>query len=241
MTRRPKSSADGFSLIEALAALALTGMIISALATVTAQWLPNWGRGFVRLQDAEMLAAAVERIAADLAAAEFIAQSDRGQAAAFAGGTSSVTFVRSAIGPNAYPHLEFVRFAESRNNGDFALVRTQAPFFPNAAGSSDASTSFRDPVALAREPVRIRFSYADGGGGVWLSQWKGQDRLPSAVRIEALDPLGRVLPSSTIVQLRIKAAVPQAASDGKSQTSPAAAAPTDAQPRLDPSSVSQSP
>ena len=62
----------GFTLIEALAALALTGLVLSALATVTAQWLPNWNRGFDRIQQSELVGISMRRIAADLAAAEYV-------------------------------------------------------------------------------------------------------------------------------------------------------------------------
>ena len=51
MTGQKPSAGDGecgFTLIETLAALALTGLVLSALATLTAQWLPNWNRGFAR-------------------------------------------------------------------------------------------------------------------------------------------------------------------------------------------------
>ena len=40
----------GFTLIETLVALALTGLVLSALASITAQWLPNWNRGVDRIQ-----------------------------------------------------------------------------------------------------------------------------------------------------------------------------------------------
>ena len=62
----------GFTLIEALFATALMGAILAALATVTAQWLPNWNRGFARVQRNELLALGLERLVADLAAAEFV-------------------------------------------------------------------------------------------------------------------------------------------------------------------------
>ena len=67
-----RSSTAGFTLVEALVATVLMGMILAALATVTAQWLPNWNRGFVRVQRTELLAIAIERLAADFAAAEFV-------------------------------------------------------------------------------------------------------------------------------------------------------------------------
>jgi general secretion pathway protein J len=45
----------GFTLIEMLVAVALMGVVLSALATITAQWVPSWHRGFARVQRNEML------------------------------------------------------------------------------------------------------------------------------------------------------------------------------------------
>ena len=65
----------GFSLIEAMAALALTAIIILALSSVTGQWLPNWRRGFVDLQRADLLGVGLERVVDDLSAAEYVTPS----------------------------------------------------------------------------------------------------------------------------------------------------------------------
>ena len=65
----------GFTLLEALVAMALMGLILAALATITAQWLPNWNHGIARVQRNEQVALGLERLAADLAAAEFISAS----------------------------------------------------------------------------------------------------------------------------------------------------------------------
>ena len=62
----------GFTLVEALLATALMGVILASIGTVTAQWLPNWNRGFQRVQRVELLALGLERIVADIAAAEFV-------------------------------------------------------------------------------------------------------------------------------------------------------------------------
>ena len=59
----------GFSLIEAVATLALTATIIMALSSVAGQWLPNWRRGFVDLQRADLLGVGLERIVDDLSVA----------------------------------------------------------------------------------------------------------------------------------------------------------------------------
>ena len=111
--RRPHRGTDGFTLIEALAATVLMGMILAALATVTAQWLPNWDRGFARVQRSELLDLALERMIADLAAAEFVSPSRKTTQPLFEGAELSVTFVRSAFGPNVRGGLEIVRIAET--------------------------------------------------------------------------------------------------------------------------------
>ena len=93
----------GFTLVEALLATALMGAILAAIATVTAQWLPNWNRGFIRVQGTETLAAGLERIIADLAAADFVTAGSNIRQPVFDGTELSVTFLRTAIGPNTRP------------------------------------------------------------------------------------------------------------------------------------------
>jgi general secretion pathway protein J len=45
-TRR-RAHERGFTLIETIVALALMGLLLSALASITAQWLPSWNRGWI--------------------------------------------------------------------------------------------------------------------------------------------------------------------------------------------------
>ena len=96
----------GFTLVEALLATALMGVILAAIATVTAQWLPNWNRGFERVQRVELLALGLERIVADIAAAEFVTAGANFRQPVFDGTELSVTFLRTALGPNTRPGLE---------------------------------------------------------------------------------------------------------------------------------------
>ena len=130
MKRAKPDAVAGFSMIEALAAVALTATIVVALSTIAGQWLPNWNRGFAVLQRADLLGVGLERIAQDISAAEYVTPSADAPGPLFDGGPASVTFVRSAIGPDAYPHLEVVRIAESKDDRGPAMIRTQAPFAP---------------------------------------------------------------------------------------------------------------
>jgi general secretion pathway protein J len=180
--RRGRPHIAGFTLIEMLIATALMVAIIGALATVTAQWLPNWNRGFARVQRTELASVGLERIVADLAAAEFILPYGKAKVPLFDGAALSVTFVRSALGPNTRPGLEIVRIAETADQRGLAMVRVSAPFLPLAPDGSGAPPRFGDPVVLVRAPYRVSLSYA-GEDRVWHDTWRGEATLPAAVRV----------------------------------------------------------
>ncbi len=85
LRRRGPAGEAGFTLIEVLMATLLMTIILAALATVTAQWLPNWNRGMARVQRAERLAMGLDRIVADLSVAEMIPLNGDSQVAAVRG------------------------------------------------------------------------------------------------------------------------------------------------------------
>ena len=205
MTRANREA--GFSLIEAIVAMALLGMVLTGLASVTAQWLPNWSHGFVRVQRNEVLQRGVERLVADLAAAEYVPLGSGDDAhPLFAGSALSVTLVRRALGPNTKPGLEIVRIAEVAGARGPVLLRTRARFTPAGADASDDHLPpLRDPVVLLRAPYRVSFAYA-GSDRAWKSAWQDAAQLPRAVRILVRDGASeQILPVSTAVTLHVDA------------------------------------
>ena len=230
----------GFSLVEALVAIALTGVIACALGAVTAQWLPNWHRGFARVQRTELLSLGLERLVADLAAAEFVPPNGETKQPLFEGSALSVTLVRTALGPNVSPHLEVVRLAETVDERGFALVRTRAPFAPLAVDRSDGvdQIGFADPVVLIRAPFRISFSYA-GQDRIWRDSWRGDAQLPIAIRVtvrEAATDQVLSVSTATLVHATISADCIQQKSTAdcakSRQAQPTAAAPAPAAQEL---------
>ena len=183
-TRRARSA--GFTLVEALLATALMGAILAAIGTVTAQWLPNWNRGFTRVQASETLAVGLERIVADLAAAEFITANANIRQPVFDGTELSVTFLRTALGPNTRPGLELVRIMEIGGDKGLMTVRTRARFMPMGRDGINVQLPPGDPVVLVRAPYRVTFSYA-GVDRVWRPVWRGEGQLPAAIRIQLRD------------------------------------------------------
>jgi general secretion pathway protein J len=174
-----RSGECGFTLIEMLIATMLMGLILAALATVTAQWLPNWDRGIARLQRDERFAFGLSRMVADLSVAEPVPASNAAQVVLFDGAELGVTFVRTAVGPNTHPGLEVVRLREVADPGGPQLIRERALYAPSDRG---ALLHFADPVALIGSPFRVTFAYA-GADGSWHPTWANAVQLPRSVRI----------------------------------------------------------
>jgi general secretion pathway protein J len=200
--RRAPAGEAGFTLVEVLLATLLMTVILAALATVTAQWLPNWNRGMARVQRAERLAMGLDRIVADLSVAETIPVNGDAKTPLFEGSELAVTFLRTAVGPNARPGLEIIRLIEKADSQGLAMVRERAPFAPMP---SDAQIRFADQVVLIRAPLRVSFSYA-GPDQVWQPDWRGKTRLPDMVRVTVRDSAtGQVLAVSRAATVHVNA------------------------------------
>lgn len=195
----------GFTLIETLIATAMMVSIVAALGTVTAQWLPNWNRGLARVQGAELLALGLERVVADLDAAEYVPPHRATRHPFFAGAELSVTFLRSTIGPNSPAGLEVVRIAEIADARGLALVRLHAPFRPLEPDQAFDARRLADPVVLVRAPYRVSFAYA-GPDRVWWPTWIDAEQLPSFVRVILRNAAtGRILSASTTASVHVNA------------------------------------
>jgi general secretion pathway protein J len=206
--RQMRAAADaGFTLIETLIATALFLVVIGALATVTAQWLPSWNRGFARVQRTEYMALGIERIMADLSAAEFITPNASVKRPIFDGTTLGVIFVRRAVGPNSQPGLEIVRLAEIAGDRGPVLARATAPFVPlDPDASAILNMKFSEPVVLVRPPFRVAFSFA-GQDRQWQPTWQGKDLLPRAVQATIRNSAtGQILMVSSAAKVHVTAA-----------------------------------
>jgi general secretion pathway protein J len=199
---RPSSRVAGFTLVEALIAIALMSAILAALAAVTNQWLRNWNRGFARVQQLEALALGLERIVSDLAAAQYVPAGRGFSQPIFDGDLLSVTFVRPTFGPDEIPSLDVIRIGEDVDRQGRIIVRRRTPFVPVLVGVNDRDQPhFADEVVLVREPYRLSFSYA-GPDRIWKDTWHNLDVLPRAVRLTLRDAAtNRILSLSTAVMV----------------------------------------
>src|SRR5258706_9132840 len=128
--RRMRSAVAGFTLLEALIATTLMGMVLLAIGAITAQWLPTWNRGFMRVQRSELFAVALNRLAADLAAAEFITPNRESKRPIFEGTASAVTLVRSAVRPYTEGGLVHERFSLNTHRHVLRLLPSRTRLAP---------------------------------------------------------------------------------------------------------------
>ena len=140
-----------------------------------------------RVQRAELLALGLERMVADLAAAEFIT----------AGAASRAAGVRRhrALG-DVRAHR--ARAQHAARPGDRAHRRDRRRAGPDAGAHARAVRADRprrrrrcsprsaDPVVLLRAPYRVTFSYA-GADRVWRNAWRGAGSCRKAVRVQLRD------------------------------------------------------
>jgi general secretion pathway protein J len=204
--RRKNGPEAGFTLIETLIATALFLIVVAALATITGQWLSSWDHGIARVQRAEQLAFGIDRVVADLAAAQFVSPNADAKQPIFDGAELGVTLVRGAVGPNTRPGLEIVRLAEIASERGPVLARATTPFVPLPDPNLIPSLKFSEPVVLVRSPFRVQFGYAGPDGG-WQPTWRGADKLPRAVRVTVRDAVsGVTLAVSSAVTIHVDVA-----------------------------------
>ena len=213
---RTRQADAGFTMFEALVAIALMGLILGALVAVTAQWMPNWTRGLAQVQRNEQVAIALDRLAADISAAEFVSPSRSTNAPLFQGAELAVTFVRQALGPNNRSGLEIVQIAETTDSRGWALVRTRAPFVMLPTGDPSLDPiPFADPVVLLRGPFRVAFAYANPNGA-WTRNWRNSGALPAAVRFDVREAeRGLVLSTATRIHAELGAPRPEPTNEAR--------------------------
>lgn len=196
----------GFSILEGLAALALTGLILTGVSMLVAQWMPMWNRGFHRVQQADLVAVALDRMAADIVEARYVTGSAQDRYLFFSGAPDAITFVRPTLDPSARPGLEVTRITTVSGRSGARVTRRHARFTPQPPGVVAAQDlSFATSTALLEQNARVAFFYADAAGQ-WRAQWDNPIMLPASVRIELRDPAtGGLLAPFTTVALRVDA------------------------------------
>jgi prepilin-type N-terminal cleavage/methylation domain-containing protein len=187
-----RAGRDGFTLVEALAALAIASVIIIASTALIHNVALFFDRGTRGVTEAERLMLAVERLAGDFSSARFVSRrTDDGTLAAFAAeqATSerpaSIVFVGAgpaASGPRADDDLISLMVEE---DGEVRrLVRRRATW-PGPRSRFEDITP-QDPVVLIEGKLDISFVFGrvtPDGALAWYASWAGEWVPPRYVRL----------------------------------------------------------
>ncbi len=164
----------GFTLLESIAALVLTGMLLSMLSVVTRQFLSNWNMGAKRAEDVEVLALAAGRITDDLSGMVAIPGSDAWPALLFKGSGRRVYFLVNGNGPRQ-EGLYSIGLLAGEHGG---LMRTSRG---GPAPDTVVEDEWSENIRLLPDHYTVEFSYRKHGSG-WISLWT-EPALPEEIRV----------------------------------------------------------
>jgi general secretion pathway protein J len=204
ITQRTRARQRGFTLIEAIAALAISSVIIAATVTLIHSVARNFDRGTRGVDAADALMLAVERLASDFASTRFVTWTTAsGPALAFkaepADGDKPARIVFVGGRDTGYGSRadEVVTLSIERANDVTRLVRRRAAW--SGADMPVDRLSAQDPVVLIEGNLDISFVFGrllPGGGLAWSAAWTDPTALPRFVRLilrdraTGADPVG---------------------------------------------------
>jgi len=196
-SRRPRPGPEGrragFSLLEVLAALAITVLLVVAFAPFASQLVLTWGRGTRTAEFVDMLTRANDRIERDLLASVpmTITRGDK-TSMLFRGGPGHVMFASATGFGVGRGGLELVSIGiEQDGPNATVLVRRRAPMRDAAL----APSGFRDPVTLLAGPYRYRFSFV-AADGTRVATWQDRPDMPARVELAIVAGDRPVLPAA---------------------------------------------
>jgi prepilin-type N-terminal cleavage/methylation domain-containing protein len=185
----------GFTLVEMLAALAITAMVIMSMGALLYQTTFFFDRGTRTVDQSEQLALAVDSLKRDFAAARFVVQRyPDGIRAAFTGtpggddASAKVLFVTAGgKGPGAQG-AEAVSMTIERGEDSVQLVRRRSAWAGPHMRLEDVRLG--DPVVLLKGKFAISFKFSElteDGKLEWRDLWTGEHGLPYSVRLTMRD------------------------------------------------------
>jgi hypothetical protein len=180
----------GFSLFEALAALALTGLLFATGLPLFVQLVEHWSAGTARSMAADERTRVTSRLSDDLAQVlPPRAEQAGGSAMGFLGFADRIDFVRTSLGGKGHSALEAVSLMITRQDGAVALVRIARPF---SRAGVEPSLAGSDEVTLSRVRTKLKFSYLDSKGSEQES-WDSKAGLPSGVALRLGPPEAAIM------------------------------------------------
>jgi prepilin-type N-terminal cleavage/methylation domain-containing protein len=170
----------GFSLIEIIAVVVISALVLQGLATLTGTMLRNWGEFNRRTGDLAAAFSALDVMAREING--ILPMTDRSSAGSkvrFLGEPDQMVFARPAVGFDTDADLNQVAYAFEQQNGKTQIVRYSGPFV-----ASKPLLNVEGPVRSVLAEIAGQFGFEYSGDGLtFLTQWRDQAASPAAIRI----------------------------------------------------------
>jgi general secretion pathway protein J len=196
MRRRSVATIRGFTLIEALAMLAIGSALIVATTSLVHDVAGSFDRGTRGASEGERIMLAIERLAQDFGSARFVLRDDAdGPAVAFTADPASadapakIVFVSSATVMTGPQGDDVVTLTIEPKDDGMRLVRRRAEWKGSHMHFADAAP--RDPVVLIEGNLDIAFLFAGvtpDGAMQWSKNWVDRTSMPRFVRLMLREP-----------------------------------------------------
>jgi hypothetical protein len=184
-----RSNCAGFTLIESLAALGVTALIVFCSTSLVRDSAFFFDRGTRAADQAERFALVAERLSRDFGAARYVTQNEAGrpQVAFVADPAGTVRFVTGG-GTGGARRDEVVQLSIESDGDSRQLVRRSAAWIGPRARVSEVAVS--KPVVLLSGAFDMSFKYArftSEGALDWREQWTGAEGLPRFAKLTLID------------------------------------------------------
>lgn len=205
MRRLRRSGDEGFALIESVAVLMLSALVLLTMLIAGDLVTRNAAAASRRAHEVETLATGFAAVKRDVSRAMFMrAEAGADTPILFQGTPGTLGFVVERDRPDLGYSGSLVWMEARYEDGRGILERSSARLLPQTAGF--AGVAFSDPAVLLSGPWTYRFSYAQSTPELqWVESWSNPAGLPDAVRLEVLDSASQPVVPPLVAKLRIDA------------------------------------
>jgi len=204
MTRRSRDRHAGFALVESIAVLALSGLVLLTLVIASDLVSRNSTATARTANTLETLAVGFKAVRRDLEGVRFIRIGTFAKdPILFSGTPLAVALVLADDGSGKNEGESLVLIEARFSNGVGTLIRSSAQLQPGAKGFG--GVVFANQAVLLSGPWRYKFAYGEmeEGSLKWREAWTAPDQLPAAIRLEVTGNSGNQVAPPLVVRLHI--------------------------------------
>jgi general secretion pathway protein J len=204
MTRKSHDRQAGFALVESIAVLALSGLVLLTLV-IASDLVSRNSTATARTANAlETLAVGFKAVRRDFEGVRFIRiGTDAKDPILFSGAPQAVALVVADDGSGKNEGESLVLIEARFANGIGTLIRSSAQLQPGAKGFG--GVRFANQAVLLSGPWRYKLAYGEieEGSLKWREAWTAPYQLPEAIRLEVTGNSGNQIAPPLVVRLYV--------------------------------------